>query len=246
MKKAAVIIVCYLISIFISNFVVARELNVRWFDGIIPGGNKAHGTLTCLSSQTERALEKDRTEDPTDVVWSDDGLTVFTANQTRNNLEDHSVKMNKVAVPFKVTSDLMISQGADVTCDAIDAMDVNVGSGEVLADITENIVIKDDGKIFYILDFIGGLGKFNAPTAFNLDGLTFEALLDFDNDIDSIAFNKEATKVFTLSSTTDTPTLTTFELPAAHDISSATQIHQVDLSTLGIKTTQAGNQLQKI
>ena len=43
MKKAAVIIVCYFISIFISNFVVARELNVRWFDGLIPGGNKAHG-----------------------------------------------------------------------------------------------------------------------------------------------------------------------------------------------------------
>ena len=80
MKKAAIIIVCYFISIFISNFVVARELNVRWFDGVIPGGNKAHDTLTCLSSQTETPLEKDRTEDPHDVVWSDDGLTVFTAN----------------------------------------------------------------------------------------------------------------------------------------------------------------------
>jgi len=62
MKKAVIIIVCYFISIFISNFVVARELNVRWFDGMIPGGNIAHGTLTCESSQTETALEKDRTE----------------------------------------------------------------------------------------------------------------------------------------------------------------------------------------
>ena len=158
MKKTGLIIVLYFISIFISNFVVARELNVTWHDGIIPGGNKAHDTLTCLSSQTERALEKDRTEDPTDVVWSDDGLTVFTTNVTRNKLEDHSLMMNKVAVPFKVSSDLMVSQGADVTCDAIDAMDVNEGSGEVLADITENIVIKDDGKIFYILDINGELG----------------------------------------------------------------------------------------
>ena len=31
-----------------------------------------------------------------------------------------NLSMNKVAVPFKVTSDLMTSQGADVTCDAID------------------------------------------------------------------------------------------------------------------------------
>ena len=57
MKKAAVIIVCYFISIFISNFVVARELNVRWFDSLIPGGNKAHGTLTCTTSRLARALE---------------------------------------------------------------------------------------------------------------------------------------------------------------------------------------------
>ena len=119
MKKAGVIIVCYFISIFISNFVAARELNVRWFDSLIPGGNKAHNTLTCTSSQTGRALEKDRTENPTDVVWSDDGLTVFTTNSTRGELENHSVSMNKVAVPFKVTSDLMFSQGADVTLSLI-------------------------------------------------------------------------------------------------------------------------------
>ena len=96
MKKAAIIIVCYFISIFISNFVVARELNVRWFDSLIPGGNIAHDTLTCLSSQTERALEKDRTEDPTDVVWSDDGLTVFTVNAdaSAKNINEHSMSMN--------------------------------------------------------------------------------------------------------------------------------------------------------
>ena len=56
MKKAAVIIVCYFISIFISNFVVARELNVRWFDSLIPGGNIAHDTLTCTTSRAGTAL----------------------------------------------------------------------------------------------------------------------------------------------------------------------------------------------
>ena len=242
MKKVAVIIVCYLISIFISNFGVARELNVTWFDSLIPGGNKAHATLTCESSQTETALENDRTEDPEDVAWSDDGLTVFTVNRTRNKLENHSLMMNKVAVPFKVTSDLMTSQGEDVTCDAIDAIDINALTWPNLADDTENITIKDDGKIFYILDTNGELGKFNAATAFDLDGLTFEDKLSFENDIDSVAFNNEVTKVFTLLSTFNTPTLTTFELPAAHDFSSSTQIHQVDLSSLGVEvnTTPGG------
>ena len=68
MKKATIIIFCYFISIFDSNFVAARELNVTWFDSLIPGGNKAHDTLTCLASRTETPLENDRTEDPHDVI----------------------------------------------------------------------------------------------------------------------------------------------------------------------------------
>ena len=103
------------------------------------------------------------------------------------------------------------------------------------------MVIKDDGKIFYILDKDGKLGNFNAATAFDLDGMTFEDKLSFAADIDSVAFNKEGTKLFTLLGTENSPTLTTLELPAAHDFSSTTQIHQVDLSTLGIEvgTTDA-------
>ena len=108
-------------------------------------------------------------------------------------------------------------------------------SGGNVTDATENIVIKDDGKIFYILDINGQLGKFNAATAFDVDGMTFEDKLSFGGDIDSVAFNKEGTKLFTLLSTFNTPTLTTFELPAAHDFSSSTQIHQVDLISLGVE-----------
>ena len=122
MKKAAIIIVCYFISIFISNFAVARELNVRWFDGVIPGGNTAHGGgLGCESSRAETALDGDRTQNPEDVAWSDDGLTVFTVNSdNHDSMASHLLSMNKVAEPFKVTSDLMNSGGGDVTCDAID------------------------------------------------------------------------------------------------------------------------------
>ena len=125
MKKAALIIICYFISIFDSNFAVARELNVRWFDGIIPGGNNNHGSLTCQSSRLATALNKDRTEHPTDVVWSDDGLIVYTVNEDdRNDMNGRQLSMNKVAEPFVVSSDLMKSQGEDVTCDAIDGDNV--------------------------------------------------------------------------------------------------------------------------
>ena len=105
MKKAAIIIVCYFISIFISNFVVARELNVRWFDGVIPGGNTAHGGLACESSRAETALNGDRTEDPEDVAWSDDGLTVFTVNSdNHDSMNSHllsTVSYTHLTLPTK-------------------------------------------------------------------------------------------------------------------------------------------------
>ena len=186
MKKAALIIVCYFISIFISNFVVARELNVRWFDGLIPGGNKAHDTLTCVPSRAGAAfpLEQDRTEHPVDVAWSDDGLTVFTVNEDdRGDMNSHQVSMNKVAEPFVVTSDLMNSQGEDVTCDAIDAENIAgnaAANGGSMNTEPENLVIKDDGKIFFILDKNGKLGKFNAATAFSTPSLTSLSFLHFE------------------------------------------------------------------
>ena len=154
MKKAVLIIICYFISIFISNFVAAKELKVRWFDGVIPGGNIAHGGLACESSRAETALNGDRTENPEDVAWSNDGLTVFTVNSSNDDsMASHLLSMNKVAEPFKVTSDLMNSGGGDVTCDAIDGENplgnsfAVTGSAQV-DDELQNIVIKDDGKIF--------------------------------------------------------------------------------------------------
>ena len=67
--------------------------------------------------------------------------------------------------------------------------------------------------------------------------------LIFLDDIDSVAFNTEGTKLYTLSATSDTPVLTSFELPGANDISSKTQIHQVNLTTLGIDVDNPGDDI---
>ena len=233
MKKTGIIILLYFISIIIPNFVVARELNVRWVDGLIPGGNIAHDSLTCLASGNETALEKDRTEDPQDVVFSNDGLTVFTVNITTTNMDSNTLSMNKVSEAFKVSTDKMTAQ--DATCADIDGSNPRTVSSTAIDDELENLTIRDDGKLFFILDKDGELGKFNAATAFDLDGLTFDSKLSFDGPINSVAFNKEGTKVYTLDGSNNEPVLTTFELPGAHDFSSSTQIHQVDLSDLGIE-----------
>ena len=57
------------------------------------------------------------------------------------------------------------------------------------------------------------------------------------SDIDSVSFNRDGSKLFTLSGTANTPTLTTFSLPGSFNISSTTQVHQVDLSTIGVTLT---------
>ena len=233
MKKTGITILLYFILIIIPNFVVARELNVRWTDGLIPGGNIAHDSLTCLASGNETALEKDRTEDPHDVVFSNDGLTVFTVNLTTTNMDSNTLSMNKVSEAFKVSTDKMTAQ--DATCADIDGSNPSTVSSAAIDDELENLIIRDDGKLFFILDENGELGKFNAATAFDLDGLTFDSKLSFDGPINSVAFNKEGTKVYTLNGSNNEPILTTFELPGAHDFSSSTQIHQVDLSDLGIE-----------
>jgi len=231
-----------LFGLFFSSLAFAANLKVNWVDGLIPGGNIAHDTLTCTSSRAGTALEGDRTQNPMDVIWSDDGSTVFTVNSdNHSSMNSHLLSMNKVADPFKVSTDLMTSQGEDVTCDAIDGENPSGMSGGQVDDELENIVIKDDGKIFYILGVNGTLGKFNAATAFDLDGMTYEDRLVLSSTINSVAFNKEGTKVYTLDGSNNTPILTTLELPAAHDFSSSTQIHQVDLSTLGIEVDTTAN-----
>ena len=45
-----------------------------------PGILNLNNYHVCRSSTNNGLLELDRTEDPTDVAFSDDGLTVFTSN----------------------------------------------------------------------------------------------------------------------------------------------------------------------
>ena len=86
-----------LFSLFFSTFAFAAALTVKWVDGRIPLGN-----ANCTSSQTGASLGNDRTEDPHDVIFSNDGLQVFTANHNQQGELDLS--MNRLSVPFESVS----------------------------------------------------------------------------------------------------------------------------------------------
>ena len=236
-----------LLGIFFSTLAFAAALTVSFKGGLIPGGNNNFinpDSPKCRSSTTNDLLTFDRTTDPSDVQFSDDGLIVFSTNMDTSGMQNNTVSMNKLDRPFDIDSD-RVKGNTNATCDDVDGADTQTLSDSVLDRLTENIDIVNNGRTFLILDRDGVLGKFSASTAFDLDGLTFVDSISLGATIDSVAFNRDGTKLFTLSSQNDTPTLTTLSLPGPYDLSSSTQIHQVDLTSNGITDTDGETEVAR-
>ena len=70
----------FLLAVFFSTLALAVTLTVRYADNRMPLGVEANECFS--SSRPAIDLDHDRTEDPRDVIWSDDGTMVFTINAT--------------------------------------------------------------------------------------------------------------------------------------------------------------------
>ena len=236
-----------LFGLFFSSLAFAGNLTVTWEFGKIPGGTR-HFELgrnfhVCRSSTNNGLLELDRTEDPTDVAFSDDGLTVFTSNFTPGKLGNNEISQNRLDRPFDLSSD-RVDFNPEANCDDLDGLAIFTVSGGALTTRAQSIDVVNNGKIFFVLDNDSRLGKFNAVNPNDVDGIVYETLIDFDliglNDdqIKDVAFSRDGTKLYTLTSQSGTDAkarqLTTFSLPGPFDISSHTQIHQVDFFDLGV------------
>jgi len=238
-----------LFGLFFSSLAYAAALSVTWEYGKIPGGNRHFegGNPGCRSSTNGELLELDRTEDPNGVAFSDDGLTVFTSNATINKLGGNHISQNRLDRPFDLTSD-RVDFNPNANCDDLDGLDTNEVSNGALNNAATSIDVVNNGKIFFVLDGFGQLGKFNAVTPNDVDGIVYETKISFsvasgdwigDSEIENIAFSRDGTKVFTLSSRTNEADsrvrqLSTFSLPGPFDISSYTLVHQVDFFDLDV------------
>ena len=243
-----------LFGLFFSSLAFAGTLTVTWEAGKIPGGTR-HFALgfnfhICRSSTNGELLDTDRTEDPNGVAFSDDGLTVFTSNATISKLGGNHISQNRLDRPFDLTSD-RVDFNPEANCDDLDGLDSQEVSGNALNQHATSIDVVNNGKIFFVLDGFGQLGKFNAVTPNDVDGIVYETKISFgvagdttgnwigDTEIENIAFSRDGTKVFTLSSRTGTTDardrqLSTFSLPGPFDISSYTLVHQVDFFDIGV------------
>ena len=237
-----------LLGIFFSTLAFAAALTVTWEAAIIPGGNNNFNQsgnpnipFSCKSSQNGVALNLDRTEEPSDVAFSDDGFTVFTTNK-KNAMAGVLFSQNRLSRPFDISSD-KVKTDPTATCDDLDGLNVSTLSNSDLVMLLEDIDFAKDGMIFFIMDTVGVLAKFNATTPFDVDGITYSGnTIDFDDDVDSTEFSRDGSKLFTLHSTANTPLLTTYSVPGDYDIASSTQIQQIDLTDYGVED-EDGNEI---
>ena len=121
-----------LFGLFFSSLAFAGNLTVTWEFGKIPGGTR-HFELgrnyhVCRSSTNNGLLELDRTEDPTGVAFSDDGLTVFTSNFSPGKLGNNEISQNRLDRPFDLSSD-RVDFNPEANCDDLDGLAINTVSG---------------------------------------------------------------------------------------------------------------------
>ena len=210
----------------------------------IPPGD-ANCSSSNISGNGTHNLSNDRTEDPEDVQFSNDGLRVFTINRAQQHGLDLS--MNTLSVPFDLTS---VDTSEEISgnnngkgCDALDGFDPSdFGASTSNEYLDLNIV--DGGKIFFMLSSNAELIKFNLSSPNDFTTATYEREHDFSGSIGSVSFSRDGRKLFRLEITDDTPNLTTFSLPGPFDISSLTQTHNVNLASsydVGEETGDATN-----
>mgnify|MGYP001339790145 CR=1 FL=1 len=237
MKKIFLFII---FSIFVSTSAIAEALSVTWKGALIPGGNKQSG-LSCTATTNGVALYRDRTEEPYDVVMSEDGLQVFTVNNSDDDgMNSNQLSMNGLGTPNEILTDIM-RNGSNPTCADIEGAAPGALSGLAIAKQNIGLHIGNSGSTFLVLDTVGVIGKFNLRNPYDISTMSYETVFNTGNiKIDSMHLSRDGKKLFTLRKESDNPVVTTYSLPKPFDISSPTQIHQVDLDTKGIDVSASG------
>ena len=240
-----------LFALFFSSLAFAATLTVTRIDGRIP----IHDTedppfsniIKCKNSAGEFDMDTDSTEDPLDVAFSTDGLQVFTANQKQESERGKgNLSMNRLMEPFDVSRSRIRVNGIG-DCNDIDSFKITTLAGVSSLNKGErlrNMVVADEGRKFFFSNNNGIIMRFDLSTPNEFKTNTFVQSVETHAQMHGFAFSDDGTKLITIRFTIDTPLVTTYQLPNPYDISSITQIHQVDLTDIGITLpTGSGNNL---
>ena len=225
-----------LFAFLFSSLAFAASLTVTWLDGRIP----SHNSNFCKNSAGEYTLNKDSTEDPYDVAFSTDGLQVFSVNFNQSSAHSGygNMNMNRLSRPFDMTSvisDQLTTPGKpSLNCDDIDSFKIGTLAGFASTNRLRNIVVADGGSKFFISNNVGRIMRFDLSTPNEFKTNTFVQSIVTHAQMHGFALSNDGTKLITIRFTDSTPLVTTYQLPNPYDISSITQIHQVDLTDIGV------------
>ena len=228
-----------LFGMYFSTLAIASTLTVQFVGALIPGGNN-NTPLGNVPQQQCRGnnsgnslLANDRTTAPTDIEFDENGSFVFTSNKNMSGMAANSISQNKLLENYQILSDAI--RAGTFNCDHLKGTDPKFQSGNILGQKSQDIEIHQQGRLFFFLDDSQRLGKFTASKPYDLNTLTFETHLTLNGEENSIEFNRDGTKIFALDEADNSPTIATYQLPGAYDISSKTEIHKVDLYDLDIE-----------
>ena len=83
--------------------------------------------------------------------------------------------------------------------------------------------------------------RFDLSTPNEFKTNTFVQSVVPNAEMHGFALSNDGTKLITIRFTAETPLVTTYQLPKPYDISSITQIHQVDLTDIGVTLPDTSN-----
>ena len=229
------------LSFFLCSFALAEALTLTHRGSIIPGGNNNSigGFDRECKDINGTLIDVDSSQDPYDVTFSPDGTQVFIANRANSNTTSgNPLRMNRLDTPFDITSD-RIKGNVNSDCNDLAGANPNDLAGGDMTFLTvdhiEKLHISPDGRIFFILNTIGKIGKYNLSKAYDINTMVYERNFDTGTTtIDSMAFNRDGTKLYAFDVQADEGNITTYSLPGPFDISSPTSINVTSMMDIGV------------
>ena len=223
-------------ALFFSSLANAAAPGKTWKDARIPSGIGSSGNIVCTAFQGSTTLWRDRTENPYDVIISEDGLTIFTVNGGMQ--DDLELSMNKLRLPNQLkttkTAERALGTGT-ADCGDIDGFNLATFAGSTIG--TNNyfdINISRDGKTFIFLSGAREVIRFDLTEPYNFKTASFTSEGSAtDTGHLSLSFSRDGKTMFSLDATVDTPIVKTFSLPSPFDITSRTEISSVNLTSQG-------------
>ena len=241
-----------LFGFYFLSITQVNALTVKHVYDEIPQG-KAGCYSYHYPDDPDTQLTRDRTQDPHDILFSDDGKTLFIVNKNQYGTSgslfdyDQNISMNKVGTPFELktvltgmgsTSSYAIPSTSK-SCEDVDAFDHRHSSfvaqgADIFGGILYSIHISQGGKIFFIMTSRGEILRYDLSIPNDFRTAKYVQEIDIATDTKTLGFSisKDGSRMFGLDSGSDddTPVLKTYSLSPAFDLESATEIHSVDLS----------------